>query len=806
MSRRIPRANGPPTPPQATISQVTPPKYRALIDNDGVVYSSPTSDALPSHIPSFPPVKIPRLVCYRSLGYFTNEDFYLAFVPYEIDFTGPLLRHLDYEKGSFPLRAHENHYALGYNVGRRWYALEYTFQRTVSLLMRILAFVKPPDFKVPIPHAEGYMGRWSTREEAQQAAWRSREAFIGLCALMSFLIAGCKIKWPPDQFWCHALREIGGEDPTYINLLSANRFLSDHSPRTRRIGVMVDVKVDQRWHLNVPTLIESNIPMWFRFCHHREPPTLTSNASRQAIPSDSDVRRAIEKHRTPDAWDSRQDIVETTRRPDPSSGQRSRQTWKEFFASRDAANAIRQERATAEQREKWKERRNFHDGPSGQTIPGLSTTSPATFVWISTGGSRDSDFYIRKRLKREDVDTYWYNHCSSERIYDPITNTWDLCRPAGLGVATEQLEDTLPQEDEEATEGYGKMWDINVDDLGNHDRDADDDAQLQVLTHVPLDESQSQRPVVDEVQDILRDRYSFVGQHTLMEPTDHSPLPREKCCKILVHREGTTLIGILHLDPQFPDDLALSMCDFVTALSKSYAEDDIPFCALNSRLCPRAPPDMLTISNSRFKIQYLKYTDPEDNSQVEEPTYWICPLDPQERGHWDLFVDDPLTALQIIRSGWGPSIANVATELVTRGMRFNTFLRQPDVITSPEDRAKWRKELRCPSLGHSIELNSVECYRNYVDIRNRFLRENSHARVALSAGGIVWRLAIDALDPELVLEGPSPYFEWSGRCRFVGKLDFWDDDLTTEEMDLICGVYTISLNGELDSLFYAMMT
>jgi hypothetical protein len=60
-------------------------------------------------------------------------------------------------------------------------------------------------------------------------------------------------------------------------------------------------------------------------------------------------------------------------------------------------------------------------------------------------------------------------------------------------------------------------------------------------------------------------------------------------------------------------------------------------------------------------------------------------------------------------------------------------------------------------------------------------------------GGIVWRLAMQSLHQDDVIAGPSESVYQSGIC-FVeegsGK-HWWDDDLTEDEMNLICGVYKV---------------
>ncbi|KAF8592427.1 hypothetical protein K439DRAFT_1610232 [Ramaria rubella] len=66
------------------------------------------------------------------------------------------------------------------------------------------------------------------------------------------------------------------------------------------------------------------------------------------------------------------------------------------------------------------------------------------------------------------------------------------------------------------------------------------------------------------------------------------------------------------------------------------------------------------------------------------------------------------------------------------------------------------------------------------------------ACAALLRGGIIWCLAIEALAALDVLEGPSLWGLIPGRWweDSSGAL-FYDDDISTTEMNLVCGVYRV---------------
>lgn len=86
-----------------------------------------------------------------------------------------------------------------------------------------------------------------------------------------------------------------------------------------------------------------------------------------------------------------------------------------------------------------------------------------------------------------------------------------------------------------------------------------------------------------------------------------------------------------------------------------------------------------------------------------------------------------------------------------------------------------------------------EDYTYYEDTRRRFL-DLPRGCTAFLKGGIVWHLAMECLGDrveDLVAAGPSEDVLRFGRQRFYKTGEYWDDELTEDEMDLICGVYKL---------------
>jgi hypothetical protein len=171
---------------------------------------------------------------------------------------------------------------------------------------------------------------------------------------------------------------------------------------------------------------------------------------------------------------------------------------------------------------------------------------------------------------------------------------------------------------------------------------------------------------------------------------------------------------------------------------------------------------------------------------------------------WRLTVDDPLHIVECIRRGLGPGPLEIIRYFLTKGIAFNTWAIVPNgrlfSRTRSHDALGFRPITFAPSVADYIA---------YEDRRNTFL-SGPHARMALMKGGILWRLAKDTVSSDCVLSGPSRNALSFGVFKtattgFPNETFVYDDSLSREEMDLICGVYNVA-NGESASLCMQIAT
>ncbi|KAG2121669.1 hypothetical protein BD769DRAFT_1361176 [Suillus cothurnatus] len=108
-------------------------------------------------------------------------------------------------------------------------------------------------------------------------------------------------------------------------------------------------------------------------------------------------------------------------------------------------------------------------------------------------------------------------------------------------------------------------------------------------------------------------------------------------------------------------------------------------------------------------------------------------------------------------------------------------------------------ELRTYSLGYfRPPFKAVYAdYITYEQYRHEFMKED-RARAALLRGGILWRLALHSLGFDIlpsVLIGISQDAVPFGQMLSLNGETHFDDDLSEEEVDFICGTYYVYTNN-----------
>lgn len=209
------------------------------------------------------------------------------------------------------------------------------------------------------------------------------------------------------------------------------------------------------------------------------------------------------------------------------------------------------------------------------------------------------------------------------------------------------------------------------------------------------------------------------------------------------------------------------------------------------------PPELWDLHDSNVSLKNVLYPFRFICEDKFSPTvYRITPLNGRYLRPWTLVVPHATTVLQVVRNNWGPSLEDLTGEFVSLGIPFSTL----ELSSSPPQRLpRPRSVFEDLSRPSSFRPN-IFTYRNYELRREDFLK-HPHSRAALLRGGILWRLCKASFEGCLgLVNGPSADVRVFGEAiRFPSStsnggitLAAWDDTLTSDEVDLICGVYYVA--------------
>ena len=151
---------------------------------------------------------------------------------------------------------------------------------------------------------------------------------------------------------------------------------------------------------------------------------------------------------------------------------------------------------------------------------------------------------------------------------------------------------------------------------------------------------------------------------------------------------------------------------------------------------------------------------------------------------WKVLVEDPLTVLQMERERWDRSPEDFILNLVKAGLPFQ--LLQGCVSEGPAA----TKDLGLHFLHRSPNLEGYQDYRSGLP---GFFKRNPHAyAAALCAGGILWRIAMDAHPFPTEKDIVRSFHHTACISRTVNDHKFWTPQLTTLEEQAIIGTCKVS--------------
>ncbi|KAJ7075239.1 hypothetical protein B0H15DRAFT_961708 [Mycena belliarum] len=435
--------------------------------------------------------------------------------------------------------------------------------------------------------------------------------------------------------------------------------------------------------------------------------------------------------------------------PEKNSGQRYGEDVHAFFARRKARN----EQLAKMETSKMKQERLQREANAAQGAPPVKKGA-RVFIWEA----EDNGFFIRRAMNRAMAADSWHEFTSNQCLYDGYhdedggteNHVADCEFPEFPGIP----DVPYPQEtagNPSTTADLNRSYGLERDDV--------EDGEL-------LDE-----PSYDPYHDMSQipfGRFGFVEPTTLASYNQR--LDAKLSLRSLGDEQWSGLERARHA--QLPSFLAL--------LEKAKTIGEIPRELLDLRQeeaeISFESNWVIAVRQERLNGNVFYVLEPKLSPPQDFPLYILIP--------------SAVTTLQVVRMGWGPDLQEVIYHLLQHGVEFRVCIRHsvgiepiipiPDRFTGLGYR---RKGYKPTSADHGV----------YVEQREDFLR-SPRGRAALFAGGIIGRLAQLIVDESLASMGPSREVLTTGVRLWDGcsSAAYWDDNLTDQDIDLICGVYEIA--------------
>lgn len=719
---------------------------------------------------------------------------YLGLMEREVPTGGPLFSVLSISPTHMPVVQVQGEWTMKPEVRMAWHQLDeslseliYRLRKVTPELQRILPrystktlgkwrFTDPYNFL--FPSATGYyhlyMRLLRSREWICNTILKTRLAFRPLIALAKYAIL-LNLELVVNA-------KTGLEEPMWKSILRTKGFSSvwidsaDDALRVRRencerpIGVFIHLSTHYKM---LPLFRLASVPCWYQWNDftrdwvYREKLVYIGDVE----PNRLDVANARHPDR-PRHFDP----------PKPSEKERGREKWGDtpetFLEKRKQVTDKRKATATATMLQSWSASAAVWNA---NPRPPYTHSSPPVFVWETI----EDDHWVRKHMPRKLVIDYWDLWGYEQVVYNEVFREFDVCEMWG--------PDAVLSDDG----SDGRRSPPVIDDSG------DFFDQLAPSHDTSREHSESPPCTPPPVTtDWVRD--SFVRDIAISDNLDvdlHILSPLE----LLESRFGFTFqIGfrrqegdlndratesmLLNLgDPNFkinPGDMQAvhSFCQALLNYRGLHNFEHPTLWDLSLSASSVNPRRRWTLGNT--VIDTLKIDIRRDTNDT---IYYFLSL-PENPQNWFLSVTSAVTVLQCLRFIRDHpelrSTVELTEILYLQGSHFKTLISVPSGSSSASRRDLAIRQRPCGWIPSAID------YLAYIADAEQLLR-SPRGRAALLQGGIIWRLAVYILG----VEGTDWYVGPEG-TNFEGNicLDgqwYYDDELTEDELEIICGIYRV---------------
>ncbi|KAJ6484901.1 hypothetical protein C8R45DRAFT_931335 [Mycena sanguinolenta] len=749
---------------------------------------------------------------------------YLLFVPRENPFHGPLLGQLRRPRNRFPLLKEPEGWILAWDVRLSWSKLESGLRLLQQILLEIGGFNVPegmlrflPAFESVWPKRFGYAVHFRDRKLAHKVAERSRNAFVPLMSsitLMLFVLDSHgqdgwrdkvleKLAFENSDQWFADLEAsvVGNRNFPRVGGILDFTDAYDGSVSQPRNQHKLDLVVDVIYHQDLPVPLyfhwgeidtEPSYPMPFHlrqagfypdgqeiaylrrlpgkvsFSPWREHPGGKMRSLRDShpyVPNHPDNPAAVCHTSTEQLPRPADADAQRFPQPEKHSGQLPGVNIYAFLARRQSRNS---QLAEVESPKAKTQRLQREAHAATGEPPGKKGAH--VFIW-----EEESGFLIRRSITQAEAADIWDCFGPNQRRYDSFNNEWDLCDELAPneGPQDDDSDGDFCQADEHPTQLYpeeapGPLL-SSEDIMRSHGVERDLESGEIFEENPPPDHSD---------YDIAHIPYARFGFTKPIAPAsyDLKLLDSKLCLKCLGDDKW----------PQLKHNKYQHLDSLLTFLSAAQSLCDIPRELLDLR---QQEADIRPESNWAVAVtaEHLKSAE-RPNGQL---FYVLRPRGVRSDNRLiHILLPSAANTLQIVRMGWGPDPQDIIEQLLEYGLEFRICIR--DRLYDPP---QLPPADGYTGLGYRREgyKPTVLDFGVYETLRRQFI-SSPRGRAALFAGGIIGRLAREDVPQARACLGPSSEVFYTGARFWDGhsQTAYWDDALTDQEIDLICGVYEIA--------------
>lgn len=682
---------------------------------------------------------------------------------------------LNYTLQTLPIRTREENgrirYELDQTVSGAWQSLELLVYGLISEAHRVwntnlpLEYDDRQDFR---PSRYKYFQSDANEHKVRRRANLARASFSIQLAKYSYLYALAKMDRRNNADDLFRSSKI---NPIFLNAVQNSWCLN---PQVPRVGAIVDATLPAdascrtQWYKNLELITREFpcLPIWIdygtddtlkyplEFAEANKPPSPIIWLANEKFKQDQQDQIMQEAVRFPDVFE----WIADTRVERDNVMLLESNLQREQRELREAAHA---------------------DHP----IPG--PRGPKVFLWEYTEHREWLRYQILNH-REEFIQQLWSTTTPAMRVYNSIHHEWEVCyeldptwNSPSSGSSTADAEEFPPF--------YDNTEQLEIDDAA----------------------------YLEAVRNLLNDGGRMDVDVQLLMETDLVTILQQRYCLRLV--PGYTGSLYLHANGRLSWDKCLKTLRLATnplptvALHIQAAASDIVTSLHQNRI----PPTMAFDLGPRSLYEYHAFYATSITSQWRSREHMRCgvyAVDHEDvfridssvvdavQETWLLIAHDAIDVAHAIRiADSTPNFEyryDVARYFVRNGISFRTLAHATASAT-------YRNDMYLHQFGLGLRpFNYVFSYVDYVAYeteRNRLLNGPA-GRAALMAGGILWRLAVQVVGEEHVLFGPTHTSQTQVLATLEG-MDFVDDVLTPDEIDIICGTYKV-MQRELYSTIY----